>query len=95
MAVRRQRKANDGDLVVARIGEEIVVTRLRRIDPGCVELQPESTNPKHRSIRIDAQTKDVEIVGVVVGAVVGAPRSRRQENDLGCNLGWEADDMGM
>ena len=88
--MRRQPEASDGDLVVARIGQQIMVRRLRRIDAGCVELQPESTNPKHRSIHIDAQTKDSAIVGVVVGAVVGAQRTRRKEVDRG----WEPD-MGM
>ena len=81
VAVRRQPEANDGDLVVARIGQKMALRRLRRIDDACVELQPESTNPTHRSIRIDAQTEDVEIVGVVVGAVVGVPRTRRKEID--------------
>ena len=90
VAVRRQAEASDGDLVVARIGQEIVVRRLRRIDAGCVELQAESTNPKHRSVRIDGKSKDIEIVGVVVGAVVGVPRTRRKEVDRG----WEPD-MGM
>ena len=75
VAVRRQPEANDGDLVVARIGQEITLKRLRRIDDECVELEPESTNPEHESIRIDAQTDDVEIVGVIVGAVVGVPRT--------------------
>ena len=70
-----QPEANDGDLVVARIGQEIALKRFRRIDDACVELQPESSNPKHRSIPIDAQTEDVEIVGVIVGAVVGVPRA--------------------
>ena len=111
--MRRQPEASDGDLVVARIGQQIMVRRLRRIDAGCVELQPESTNssrahhercdgqrrcvelqpestnPKHRSIHIDAQTKDSAIVGVVVGAVVGAQRTRRKEVDRG----WEPDGM--
>ena len=73
--MRRQPEANDGDLVVARIGQEIALKRFRRIDDACVELQPESSNPKHRSIPIDAQTEDVEIVGVIVGAVVGVPRA--------------------
>ena len=77
VAVRRQPEANDGDLVVARIGQEITLKRLRRIDDECLELEPESTNPKHRSIRIDAQTEDIEIVGVIVGAVVGVPRTPR------------------
>ena len=94
LAVRRQPEANDGDLVVARIEQKIMVRRMVRINDGCVELQPESTNPKHQSLRIDAQTKDIEIVGVVVGAVVGVPRTRRQEVDRGCDPGWEPD-LGM
>ena len=69
--------------MLAPTGQDIKVGRLRRIDTGCVELQPESTNPKHRSIRIDAQTKDkdIEIVGVVVGADVRVRGSARQEPD--------------
>ena len=42
--------------MVARIGQGITLKRLRRINDECVELEPESTNPKHRSIRIDAQS---------------------------------------
>ena len=60
---------------MAAIGQEITLKRLRRIDSECVEIERESTNPKHRSIRIDGQTDDVEIVGVIVGAVVGVPRA--------------------
>ena len=75
MAVRRQRKTNDGDGVVARIGQEIVVTRLRRINDKCIKLEPESTNPEHRSIPINTQTDNVEIVGVIVGALVRVPRT--------------------
>ena len=74
VAVRRQPEASDGDLVVARIGQTITLKRLRRIDRHCVELQPESTNPTHRSLRLDAQSEDVEIVGVIVGAIIGTRR---------------------
>ena len=74
VAVRCQPEANDGDLVVARIGQGVTLKRLRRVNKNCVELQPESTNANHRSIRIDAETEDVEIVGVIVGAVVGVLR---------------------
>ena len=62
-------------LVVAQIGQEITLRRLRRIDSECVEIERENPNPKHRCIRIDAQTEDVEIVGGIVGAVVGVPRT--------------------
>ena len=59
---------------MAAIGQEITLKRLQRIDSECVEIERESTNPKHRSIRIDGQTEEVEIVvGVIVGAVVGLP----------------------
>ena len=69
-----------GDLVVARIGQEIVLKRYRCVSKSVVELQPESTNPEHQPIRIDAQSDDVEIVGVVLGAVVGG---RRGESERG------------
>ena len=78
MAGQRQPQANDGDLVVARTGQEITLKRFRRINGACVELQPESTNPEHRTIQIDASTEDVEIVGVG-GAIVCA---RRCESDV-------------
>ena len=44
-----------------------------------MELQPESTNPVHQTIQLDAQMADVEIVVV---AIVGA---RRCESDGGCD----------
>ena len=75
VAVRRNPDVRDGDLVVARIGQEITLKRFRRINGGCVELQPESTNAEHQTISIDAQTEDVEIVGVVVGAIIGTRRA--------------------
>ena len=91
VAVRRAANVQEGDLVVARIGQDITLKRYHRKSKNTIELQPESTNPEHRSIQIDAHTEDVEIVGVVVGAVVGTrQRIRRQEADLG----WEPD-IGM
>ena len=80
VAVQRNPDVCNGDLVVARIGQEIVLKRYRRLSASVVELQPESANAEHQPIRIDAQTDDVEIVGVVVVAVVGA---RRCESERG------------
>jgi hypothetical protein len=40
-----------------------------------VELQPVSTNAEHEAIEIGPTTADVEIVGVVVGAIVGTRRA--------------------
>ena len=81
VGVRRHPEGNDGDLVVARIGQEVTLKRLCRVDSHTIELQPESTNPEHKPIRLDAQTQDnhdVEIVGTVVGAIIG---TRRNETD--------------
>ena len=74
VAVKRTPEASEGDVVVARIGAEIVLKRYCRRNAESVELQPESTNPEHKPIRIDRETTDFEIVGVVVGAIVGARR---------------------
>ena len=79
VAVRRQPEANDGDLVVARIGQEITLKQFRHVSNQCIKLEPESTNPEHRSIPINPQTEDFQIVGVVVGAVVGAKRRDANE----------------
>ena len=75
VAVRRQPEANDGDIVLARIGPEVTLKRFQRIDAAHVELQPVSTKPEHEPIPIGPTTHDTEIVGIVVGAIVGRRRS--------------------
>ena len=74
VAVRKQPEARDGDIVLARIGPEVTLKRFERLDAKTVELQPVSTNPVHEPIRIGPTTKDAEIVGIVVGAIVGTRR---------------------
>ena len=78
VAVRKQPEANDGDVVLARIGQDVTLKRfqrVKRVDAVHVELQPVSTNPVHEPIEIGPTSVDVEIVGVVVGAIVGARRA--------------------
>ena len=75
VAVRRQPEAEDGDIVLARIGEEVTLKRFQRIDDERTELQPVSTNPVHMPIEIGPTSEDVEIVGIVVGAIVGTRRA--------------------
>ena len=75
VAVRKQPEANNGDIVLARIGQEATLKRYQRIDKDTVEFQPVSTNPEHQPIRVDANTDDVAIVGVVVGAIIGTRRA--------------------
>ena len=73
IAVKRTPDAADGDIVVARIGTEITVKCFHRPSDDRVELRPCSENPEHCAIVIDEHTDDWEIVGVVVGAMVGTP----------------------
>ena len=59
--VRRQASARDGDIVVARVGDEATVKRLR-LRAGRVELLPE--NPAYAPIVPEAD--GVEILGKVI-----------------------------
>jgi repressor LexA len=60
VVVQRQDTANDGDIVVALVGEEATVKTFYREDDH-VRLQPE--NPNHEPIR----SRDVKILGRMVG----------------------------
>ncbi|GAB4260466.1 MULTISPECIES: LexA family protein [Deferrisoma] len=61
VVVRRQATARTGDIVVARVGDEATVKRLR-LTRGRVELLPE--NPRHEPIVPDPA--EVEILGKVI-----------------------------
>ena len=74
IAIKRTPNASEGDIVMARIGTEITLKCFHRPTKDRVELKPCSRNPEHRPILIDEHTDDWEIVGVVVGAMVGTPR---------------------
>ena len=77
VAVRKQPEANNGDVVLARIGQEVTLKRYQRLSKDMVEFQPVSTNPEHQPIHVDANTDDVAIVGVVVGAIIGTRRAAK------------------
>ena len=74
IAIKRTPDASEGDVVMVRIGNEITLKCFHRASDDRIELQPRSKNPEHRAIVIDEQTEDWEIVGVVVGAMIGPPR---------------------
>ena len=71
VGVEREREPCEGEVVVARIGDAITLKRFHRASADAIELQPESANPEHEPIRI-GPADDFQIVGVVVGAIVGA-----------------------
>ena len=88
VAVHRKAEARDGDIVVARIGSEIVMKRYRPTHEHLIELEPESTNPEHKSIAVDLRVEDFEILGTVVGAIIGTryePDERRDRSGSGAN----------
>ena len=68
LAVRRVHEARNGQIVVARVGDEVTVKRLRRRGHS-VELLPE--NPDYAPIVVDARSGDFELEGIGVGLLRG------------------------
>ena len=71
VAIRATPEANNGDVVVARFGDEVTLKRFIRVDQRRVELRPDSHNPEHKAIQIDLAKHILHIDGVVVGALIG------------------------
>ena len=68
LAVHTTRVANNGDIVVARIDDEVTVKRLRRTgQKNVVELLPE--NPDYKPIRVDLRVQALTIEGISVGVL--------------------------
>ena len=72
VAIKATPEAEDGQVVAARVENEVTLKRYRRIDDRCVELYPESTNEEHTPLRIDLANTEFHIDGIMVGALVGA-----------------------
>ena len=71
VAVKAQSDAENGEVVVARVEDEVTLKRYVRLDERHVELRPESTNPEHQPILIDLEQEAFEIAGIAVGALIG------------------------
>ena len=71
MRVRATPEANNGDVVVARFGDEVTLERFVRLDARRVELRLDSHNPERQAIEIDLAKHILHIDGVVVGALIG------------------------
>ena len=67
VVVKSQEDADDGEIVVARVGDEATVKRLKR-DPECVKLMPE--NPRYEPLVFERSVMtDFGILGIVVGLI--------------------------
>lgn len=66
LAVHRTRDARSGQIVVARLNDEVTVKRLRRRGSQ-VQLLPE--NPDFAPIEVDARKDRLELEGIAVGVI--------------------------
>ncbi len=66
LAVHRTQAFRNGQIVVARLHDEVTVKRIRR-RRGIVELLPE--NPEFQPITVDLRREELEIEGVGVGVI--------------------------
>jgi len=68
LAVHRSPDAREGQIVVARIDDEVTVKRLHRPrDKHLVELLPE--NPDFDTIRVDLREREFSLEGISVGVL--------------------------
>ena len=74
VAIRKTSEPGNGQVVVARFGDEVTLKRYWKIDERHVELRPESHNPEHKVMELDLAKHLLEIDGVAVGALIGEIR---------------------
>jgi repressor LexA len=66
LAVKKADAARNGQIVVARLGDEVTVKRYRKTG-GLIELLPE--NPEFNVIRVDGNSGEFALEGLAVGLV--------------------------
>ncbi|MBI5332977.1 MAG: transcriptional repressor LexA [Burkholderiales bacterium] len=66
LAVQKTTEARNGQIVVARLGDEVTVKRLQRTKAG-IELLPE--NPDFRPIVVPPDSADFTLEGLAVGLI--------------------------
>jgi len=66
VAVHKTPEARSGQIVIARLGDEVTVKRLRRRG-NAVQLEPE--NPEFETIEVDARSEALVIEGIAVGVI--------------------------
>lgn len=66
LAIQRAEEARSGQLVVARLGEEMTIKRLR-LEGSMAYLEP--ANPDFATLSIDLEREELRIEGIVVGVI--------------------------
>ena len=66
IAVQKTKEAKNGQIVVARLGDDVTVKRLRRTSKA-IELIPE--NPDFQTIIVPFDAADFELEGIAVGLI--------------------------
>jgi repressor LexA len=66
LAVQKAKDAKNGQIVVARLGDDVTVKRLRRTKQG-IELIPE--NPDFKTILVGPDEPNFELEGIAVGLI--------------------------
>ena len=66
LAVQKAHEAKNGQIIVARLGDEVTVKRLHRTRTG-IELLPE--NPDYEPIVVPAGSEDFALEGIAVGLI--------------------------
>ena len=66
LAVQRAKEAKNGQIVVARLGEDVTVKRFRRTRTG-IELIAE--NPEYPTIVVGPEEPNFELEGIAVGLI--------------------------
>lgn len=68
LAVHQTQQANNGEIVVARIGEEVTVKRFQR-EAGGQQVTLIAENPEYSPIVVDLAQEDFAIEGLSVGVI--------------------------
>jgi repressor LexA len=66
LAVQKRSEAKDGQIIVARLGDDVTVKRLKR-RPNGIELIAE--NPDYENIFVQAGSADFALEGIAVGLI--------------------------
>jgi repressor LexA len=66
LAVQKRSEAKDGQIIVARLGDDVTVKRMKR-RPNGIELIAE--NPDYENILVEAGSADFALEGIAVGLI--------------------------